>query len=250
MKQEVTKAADKSTIKYMEQSQAKSWWSKLSPKQQALITNIAVWSGISLLAAVTLFFGVRFVKKHVANHEKGKSFGDDKWATWADQIKNAISNDGVYFGTDEVALRKVLVAIPSKQDYEKVERSYKKQFNDNMTEAIRGDLSTSEYDEMLAIINSKPLKAKDAGAPIYDPHGWAKRLNAAFNYETWGFLWGTDKEAIRAVIKEMPTRQAYLDTAEAYEEEFGVKLMDDIKGDLSPYEIVEFAKMLEKKPYQ
>jgi hypothetical protein len=250
MKQEATKAPNEGgkTNIVVERVQKATWWNSLTPEQRQLISNVAIWSGISLAAAVALFFTVRFFKKKIANHEKGKSFGDDKWATWADQINNALKNDGVYFGTDEASLRKALIAIPSKQDFEKVEKSYKKQFNGNMTEAIRGDLSSSEYDEMLAIINSKPLKARDAGIPIYDPIGWAKRLNAAFNYQTWGWFWGTDKEAIRAVVIEMPTRQAFLDTAEVYLDEYGVELMTDVKGDLSLIEIAEFTELIKKKP--
>lgn len=225
-----------------------SWWQSLTPEQRKLISNIAIWSGISLVAATTLFLGIRFFKNKISNHEKGKSFGDDKWATWADQIHNAIKNDGVWLGTDENALRKALIDIPSKQDYEKVEKSYKKQFLSNMTEDIRGDLSTSEYEEMLAIIQSKPKKSRDAGAVIYDPIGWAKRLNAAFNYRTWGWFWGTDIEAVRAVVKEMPTQQAYLETAEVYLDEYGITLLTDIQGDLSSTEITEFNQLIKRKP--
>ncbi|MCH2216326.1 MAG: hypothetical protein MK086_14260 [Flavobacteriales bacterium] len=250
MREEAGNTKEDRTTVLVANAQKQNWWNSLTPEQRKLISNIAIWTGISLAAAITIFFGVRFVKKRIANHEKGKTFGDDKWATWADQIHNAIKNDGVWFGTDEKALRKALIAIPSKQDYEKVEKSYRKQFNANMSEAIRKDLSTTEYDEMLVIINSKPLKAKDAGVPIYDPIGWAKRLNAAFNYQTWGFLWGTDIEAIRAVVLEMPSRQAYLDTEEAYQAEYGVSLWTDIKGDLSPAEILEFAELIEQKPYK
>ena len=249
MKQEVTKALKKGEqTRLFVKEEKPSLWANLTPEQRKLISNIAIWSGISLAAAVAIYFGVKFVKKRISNHEQGKSFGDDKHATWADQIHNAIKNDGVFFGTDEVALRNVLIAIPSKQDYEKVEKSYQKQFGDNLSAAIRGDLSTSEYEEMLAIINSKPEKSKDGGAPIYDPQGWAKRLNAAFNYRTWGWFWGTDKEALKAVVIEMPTQQAYLDTAEVYLDEYGVSLMTDIKGDLSLTEIAEFARLIKLKP--
>lgn len=223
-------------------------WSNLTAEQRKLISTIAMWGGISLGAAILIFFGYKMYQKVVSNSEKGKSFGEDEHATWADQIHNAITNDGVFVGTDEVALRKTLIAIPSRQDFEKVEKSYKKQFKANMSEKIRGDLSTTEYNEMKAIIDSKPLKSKDAGIPIYDPQGWAVRLNAAVNYQTWGWLWGTDIEAIRAVLLEIPTQQGFLDTAEAYKAEYGVLLMDDLLGDLSLSEIVEFTELVKGKP--
>lgn len=250
MKNEVAKAANEQNAPtvVVTNEQKATWWSNLTPEQRKLITNFAIWSGISLVAAVTLFFGVRFIKKKIANHAKGKSFGENKWATWADQLHNAIKNDGWFFGTDEQSIRKVLQAIPSRKHYEKVERYYKKQFNKVLADDLRGDLSTSEYDEMLAIIESKPLKARDAGIAIYDPIGWAKRLNAAFNYRTWGFLWGTDMDAIRTVLTEIPTQQAFLDTAEAYQDQYGIQLMKDVKGDLDLLEIAEFAQLIKRKP--
>lgn len=225
-------------------------WSNLSDEQRKLISTIALWGGISLGAAVLIFLGYKVYQKVISNSEKGKSFGEDEHATWADQIHTAIGNDGIYFGTDEALLRKTLIEIPSRQDFEKVEKSYKKQFNANMSEKIRGDLSTTEYNEMKAIIDSKPLKAKDTGIPIYDPHGWAVRLNAAVNYQTWGWLWGTDIDAIRAVLIEIPTQQGFLDTAYAYYVEYGVKLMDDLLGDLSLSEITEFTELVKSKPIQ
>ncbi|NOQ75644.1 MAG: hypothetical protein GQ574_26790 [Crocinitomix sp.] len=225
-------------------------WSNLTPEQRKLISTIALWGGISLGAAVLIFFGYKMYQKVVSNSEKGKSFGEDEHATWADQIHTGISNDGVYFGTDENLIRKTLIEIPSRQDFEKVEKSYKKQFKANMSEVIRNDLSSTEYNEMKAIIDSKPLKAKDAGIPIYDPNGWALRLNSAFNYQTWGWFWGTDMEAVRAVLMEIPTQQGFVDTAEAYKAEYGVLLMDDLLGDLSISEIVEFTELIKGKPIQ
>jgi hypothetical protein len=250
MKKIVTKVLKKNknaSTNAVEGKQSKLW-SNLTPEQRKLVSTIALWGGISLSAAVLIFLGYKVYQKVVSNSEKGKSFGEDKHATWADQIHNAISNDGVFVGTDEVLLRKTLIEIPSRQDFEKVEKSYKKQFKANMSEKIRGDLSTSEYNEMKAIIDSKPLKSKDAGIPIYDPHGWAIRLNSAVNYQTWGWLWGTDIDAIRAVLIEIPTQQGFFDTAEAYKAEYGVLLMDDLVGDLSIAEIVEFNELVRGKP--
>ena len=233
----------------MKKAVANTWWSRMTPKQQKLIMDIAIGSGITLVAATALYFGVRFFKKKIGNHERGKGFGESSHATWADQIRNGILNDGVWLGTDVPAIRKAMIEIPSKQDFEKVKKSYKRQFNSrNLVDDLRGDLSTTEFDEMLAIIQSKPEKAKDAGVPIYDPHGWAKRLNAAVNYETWGFLWGTDIDAITAVVNEIPTVEAYQETAKVYYNEYGVALLEDLKGDLSLSELQKYAKMIAQKP--
>ena len=228
-----------------------SWWQSLNPKQRKLISNIAIGLGISIVAAAMIYFGMKVYQKQVAEREKNKSFGGDIHATWANQIYNALNNNGIYLGTDVVSLRKTFREIPSLQDFDKVQKSYRLQFNGaSLPDDLRGDLSTTEYDEMMAIKNAKPEKARDASkeATIYDPHGWAVRLNAAFSYRTWGLFWGTDADAVTAVFLEIPTKQAFLDTAQTYQDEFGVSLQDDMAGDLSSSEIDKYMGMIQQKP--
>ena len=115
---------------------------------------------------------------------------------------------------------------------------------------MTGELKQTEYNEMLAIINSKPEKAKDAkkGAVIYDPHGWAKRINAAINYNWGGLFWGTDEDAITAVVMELPTQAAFVDTATVYKAEFGTAIMEDLAGDIGATEIAKYRQMILQKP--
>ena len=228
-----------------------SWWQGLTPEQRKFISTIAIGLGVSLVSAAIIYFGVKVYQKQVSKHELNKSFGGNVHATWANQIHNAINNNGLWLGTDVVSLRKTMREIPSKQDFEKVQKSYRQQFQGaSLPDDLRGDLSTTEYDEMMAIMDSKPDKSRDAkgGIVIYDPHGWAKRLNAAFNYSTWGFMWGTDEDAITAVFLEMPSQKAFLDTAETYQSEYGVSLVNAMAGELSIHEIGDFMTMIKKKP--
>ncbi|MBD3637204.1 MAG: hypothetical protein HUJ25_07635 [Crocinitomicaceae bacterium] len=251
MKQEAVKApGDSDNATVVVQTGKQGWWQSLTPKQRKVITSIAIGLGISLVAAVAIYFGVQFVRNKVASTEENKSLGRDSHATWAKLIQNAFDNNG-WPGTDEKLLRDTLREIPSKEDFRKVQVSYRRLFKgNNLVEVMTGELKQSEYNEMLAIINSKPEKAKDAqqGVVIYDPHGWAKRLNAAVNYRWAGIFWGTDEEAIEAVIAEMPTQQAYLDTATAYSDLYGVTLAEDIIGDLSSYEIEKYRQIIRNKP--
>ncbi|MBD3638162.1 MAG: hypothetical protein HUJ25_12490 [Crocinitomicaceae bacterium] len=251
MKQKAVKASggsDNATV--VVQTEKQSWWQSLDPEQRRRINTIAIGLGISLIAATTIFFGIRLYRNQVAKHEENRSLGRNKHSTWAKLIQNAFDNNG-WPGTDEKLLRDTLREIPSKEDFRKVQASYRRLFRgDNLVEEMTGELKQSEYNEMLAIINSKPEKAKDAqqGAVIYDPHGWAKRLNAAFNYRWGGFFWGTDEEAVEAVIAELPTQQAYLDTAVAYLDLYGVTLETDIAGDLSSSEIEKYRQIIRNKP--
>ncbi|MEZ4921877.1 MAG: hypothetical protein R2780_01785 [Crocinitomicaceae bacterium] len=251
MKEEAVKApkrSDNATV--VVQTEKQGWWQSLSPEQRKIITNVAIALGISLVAAAAIWFGIRMVRNQIANSEENKSFGKDKHATWAKQIKNAFDNNG-WWGTDEELLRRTLREIPSKEDFKKVQASYRKLYTGaNLVEDMTGELKQTEYNEMLAIINAKPEKAKDAknGVVIYDPYGWAKRINAAVNYQWLGLFWGTDEDAIMAVAQEMPTQQAYFDTAQAYFSTYGVGLMTDLKGDLDSATLNQLRKVIVSKP--
>ena len=232
------------------QSGKQGWWASLTPEQRKIVANIAIALGISLTAALAIYFGSKFVRGKIANAEETKSLGEDEHATWAKQIKNAFDNNG-WWGTDTVLLRNTLRTIPSKEDFKKVQNSYNKLYKgENLVNTMTGELKQTEYDEMLAIINSKPEKAKDAkkGAVIYDPQGWAQRLHSAVNYSWAGLFWGTDEDAITAVILEMPSQTAFVDTANVYKQTYGTLLMDDLMGDLDTFEIAKYTRMVREKP--
>lgn len=250
-RQEQNSSSAPSVIEIQTNSQTnKSWWYSLTPEQRKLVSNIAIGLGITLTAALLIYLSSKLIKAQIAKSEESKSLGEDDHATWAKRIKNAFDNNG-WWGTDEVLLRNTLREIPSQEDFKKVQNSYKKLYQgENLVNTMTSELKQTEYDEMLAIINSKPLKAKDAknGAVIYDPQGWAKRLNSAINYNWLGLFWGTDTEAINAVFLELPSQTAFFDTANAYKAQYGTLLMDDLAGDLEPFEIVKFEKMIRAKP--
>lgn len=225
----------------------RSWWGSLTQKQRDAIIWTAIALGISILALIAIKFASHKFKTVAASHEQDQSFGEDLHATWAKQCKLAFDNDG-WWGTDESALRKVIIAIPSQEDFEKVQQSYKKLYKGrNLVEDMTDELKTTEYNEMLAILSSKPKKAKDAtGAPIYNPQAWATRLyNAMSIYYGWIFP-GTDEDAILAVFAEMPSKKAFSDTKQAYYVQYGVSLEDDLDGDLDWS--MDWRSIIAKKP--
>lgn len=253
MNQEVTNAISErkdNTTVVVQQAEKLSWWQSLTPEQRKIVTSISIALGISLIAAVTIYLGVKFFRNQVANSEENQSFGRDKHATWAKQIKNSFDNNG-WWGTDEVLLRNTLREIPSKEDFKKVQTSYRKLYKgENLIEEMTSELKQTEYNEMLAIINAKPESAKEAsqGVVTYDPKGWAKRLNAALSYNWLGLFWGTDKDAITAVFMDFPTQKAYVATTKAYMDLYGVNLITDMAGDLYHSEILAYLNMVKKKP--
>lgn len=202
--------------------------------------NVLVWAGIGLgvlgAGALAFHFLRKGVRKSRANSTENAAFGDNKHATWAKQFQLGFENDMSWgMGTNEQLIRKTMIAIPSIEDYEKVEKEYTKLTSGNSLPAdLASELSSSEYEEILAIKMQKPRKAKDAnGQVLYSPELWAKRLYAAMDYRTWGLFWGTDDDAIAQVFSELPTFNAFKATASAYKRLFpGYNLVADLDDDV------------------
>ncbi len=210
-----------------------------------------------LLSVVVLggsfFIGRSIIRKARATSEQKKTYDEGSAATYAKQIRMAFENDMWWgWGTDEEALRRAIKAIPSKEEFKKVIKSYQKLYARSLMADMQSDLSTSEYSEMLAIISTKPERGKAAILISISPEqylAWAKRLRAAFNEHTWGFLpYGTDENAIKTVFIELPTQSALVEVAKAYRQEYGDDLIRDLGTELGLSEMAEMKSILNKKP--
>jgi hypothetical protein len=214
----------------------------LSLKEKLLYSLI----GIGIVGG-GIFFGKKLVLKGVANREEKKSFEDGTPATFAKQIKMSFENEG-WWGTDTEKLRSTLREIPSKQVFLQVQESYKKLYNSNMITDMSDELQTTEYNEMLQIIAQKPDKTGGKPAsPTLSYDGWAKRLKAAFD-KSYGFLPGTDEEAIKAVFNEIPSQKAFIMTGIVYNKLYASNMMTDLKGELEMWEYNDYMKIILSKP--
>jgi hypothetical protein len=210
-----------------------SWWNNLTEKQRQTIVSFALVLGISVVSLIAIKFAHGQYQNIVANRAENNSFGNDEPTTWAKQFKMAFLNNG-WWGTDEEAVRQTLIEIPSKEDFRKVQTAYRKLYKgENLIEKLTDELKSTEFNEMLAILQSKPERAKDAGAKIYDPHNWAKRLYNAMSIYYMGIIPGTDEGAIRAVFGEIPSQKAFEDTEQAYQTLYNTSLEEDLDGDLN-----------------
>lgn len=209
----------------------------------------------SLIGLVVLggsfFIGRTIIRKARATSEEKKTYDESNPAAYAKQIKMAFENDNYFgWGTDEEALRRTVRAIPSKDEFRKVINSYQKLYARSMMADMQDELSTTEYNEMLAIIAGKPDRGT---AQIQRPLtagqylSWAKRLKAAFDITYW-MLPGTDEDAIKAVFLEMPTQDAFWQTAQVYKNEYGRELMSDLKSELEIWEWAGMMGLIDKKP--
>lgn len=182
---------------------------------------------------------------------KKKTYEDGNAASFAQQIKMAFENDNYFeWGTDKVVIRDVMRKLPSKDFFKQVINSYQKLYARSLMGDLKSELTTSEYNEMLAIISGKPDKITGNYKPTltYQQYlAWAKRLKAAFDITYW-FVPGTDEPAVKAVFMEIPTQADFQKVANTYLKEFGNDLMDDLKSELEFWEIGTMMEIINKKP--
>jgi hypothetical protein len=204
--------------------------------------------GSLLLIGGTFFIGRKLVRDAVKKNEENTSVDDDSIASYAKGIKMAFDNDG-WWGTDKNALRNVITTIPSKDVFNKVIKSYQRLYNRNLMADMQSELNTTEYNEMMAIINSKTTANKDGQVYLSNKQyeGWAKRLKSAFD-KSYGFIPGTDEEAIRTVFVEIPSKKAFVQVSRAYTALFSRNLLTDLKDELEFWEYEPMMKLITSKP--
>ena len=225
----------------------RTWWSTMTDSQRRFITSFSIVLGVSAVGIGVFYFAKKKIQEANSKKEESNSFGKDNHATWAKQFRQAFENDG-WWGTNVPLVRQTMRAIPSKEDFYKVEISYKKMYKGaNLIQEMSDELTQLEYQEMLAIKNAKSEKLIAGQKPkIYDPVGWAKRFHSALDYSWLGFMTGTDEDAIVAVFQEIPTQKAFWATAHSYNKMYSVHLWDDLDGDLDWS--LDWRALLHKKP--
>jgi hypothetical protein len=192
----------------------------------------------------TVWIGKTMIQKFNSNKEENKSFEDGSPATIAKQIKMAFDNDG-WWGTNVVLLRETLSSVSSQAGWDSVVKSYSKLYNSNLLKDLADELQSTEYNEMLQIINSKPLK-KGQVAQANQYSAWAKRLKAAFDKE-YMFLPGTDDNAITTTLNEMQTQSAFIKTGVQYKTLYGKNVLDDLKAEAEFGQYDEWMNIIIKK---
>lgn len=220
---------------------------KQEPEKSFSVKEKIAYTLLSGLAVgVAIHFTVKAVSTSKANKSDKQSFEDGSPATIAKQIKMAFENDG-QFGTDTKKLRFIMTKIKSKEQMTKVESEYEKQFHEKLYRTMQKELQSTEYDEMLQIKEGKPAKdgQKITGEVLY--RTWAKRLKAAFD-KMYSFIPGTDEEAIKTVLMEIPTQRAFVNVGVAYYKEYKANLITDLKSELQGYEYLTYMKIITDKP--
>jgi hypothetical protein len=191
------------------------------------------------------------IRKSRANSEEMKTYEEGAEATFAKQIKMAFDNDMAFgWGTDEEKLRAIVRAIPSREAFVNVMKSYQKLYNRSMMRDMQDELGSTEYNEILYILAAKPERGNTLLPPaltLPQYQSWAKRLKTAFDI-TYGPFPGTDEDAIKAVFIEIPTQAAYAQVGVEYNKLFGRNLTKDLDSELEFWEKNTMMEIITKKP--
>lgn len=213
---------------------------EMTLKEKALI--------FSLIALGVTGIGVAGYKtyRHFASRaSEKKTFVAGTPATYAKQLRLALENEDRY-GIELNEIRNVLRQIKDDEEMNKVRIEYQNQTG-RVLYLDMEKLASTEYTELLLIMNGKPKKGQQ-GISEEQYRSWAMRLNYGFISKWgWGILPGTDEDAIKAVLLEIPTKADFARVAQAYEHEYGTPLMDDILGDMEVWEINEIVNIINKK---
>ena len=205
------------------------------------------FGGLVLVTSAVLI-GRKMINNGVANNQENKSYIEGSSATYAKAIKMAFDNDG-WWGTNTIALRETLRSIPTKHEFKQVMKAYHKLYRKNLLQDMADELQSTEYAEMIAIIDAKPDSISRIANSKEKYVDWARRLKAAFD-KTYGIFPGTDEAAIKAVFDEIPTQRDFQIVGIAYNKLYSRNLMDDLKSELEFWEINKYLQIIYSKPKQ
>lgn len=211
--------------------------------KKALTITLIAGLGIGAIAII----GSKTVKKKKTDKSDSQSFNAGTPEYKAKQIKMFFENDSAFgAGTDVTKLRHLLTKVGSQDEMEKIRAEYKNQNGSVLDNDLKNELRSNQFLELSQIIAAKPKKAGQKVDPNLRYKSWAIRLKAAFD-EEWGPFSATDEDAVKAVVFEIPTHQEFINAGVAYYREYGRKLMEDLKAELSTDEWYEVMKMITTK---
>lgn len=81
----------------------------------------------------------------------------NQYEAWAKRLKAAFDKTYAFIsGTDEAAIKAVFIEIPTQTAFVNVGKAYYKLYNDNLIDALKGELEMWEYGDYMKIIVAKP----------------------------------------------------------------------------------------------
>jgi hypothetical protein len=215
-----------------------------------------VIGGVSIVGAGALFLLGRSLMRNAAFKSSINRTDDAESAeNFAQRLINAFSNDSPFgWGTDEELVRNTIREVPHKKFWDDVKAAYKRLTKGrNLMTDLDSELSRTEKREIDLILSSLPANASEARNPLQvTPQrldAWAERIRQAALYETsWVWPYGTDEEAIYAVLEELPLAQTACQLEFTYRRKFGKGLLQEITDEMEGEELDKVFRIIMQKP--
>lgn len=245
------------------QHPAYSWpgsWEELqaAEEQRQDLSNKLWWGGGLLLGGGVAFLVLRsLVRKARYKNAIGKTDDVSSPENIAQRFVQAFNPDSPFgWGTDEELIRRTIQKVPHQKAWEEVKRAYQKLTKGgNLLDDMQQELSRSEKREMDLIISALPPNQRAADQT--DPKQitpqqlsmWAERIQAAANYEA-SAIWpyGTDEQAIYAVLEEVPTGRGIYQLDQTYRGLFQKGLLKELTDEMSGSELAHAYQIIVNKP--
>ena len=194
-------------------------------------------------SAAGFYFLYRWLKNQQADREASMGFDTGNPASYAKRIRQSLD---FFWGTDEESLRRTLREIPSYSFWEDTVKSYRRQYERNLINDLESDLSNTEFVEMMQIVNSK--RQPGEGITQAKLQAWADRLKAAFDYKAANLFDSVDRDAIKAVLNEVPSKVDWESLKTAYQNRYVDDLWEVMKDELWWWELDDLEAIINKKP--
>ncbi|MCC7303469.1 MAG: hypothetical protein IT233_12590 [Bacteroidia bacterium] len=92
-----------------------------------------------------------------------------------------------------------------------------------------------------SIANTEEKKSLETNAPA----SYAKQIKLAFENDGW---WGTDEEALRSVLRRIPTKSFFKEVAASYKKLYGDPITKEMQDELTSGEYEEMMMIISSKP--
>jgi hypothetical protein len=225
--------------------------------QRRRINRALAVTGIVIGAGIGLFVVGKVVRNARYNKALAKTDDTADPAYFAQRILEAFNPDSPFgWGTDEVQLRKTIQAVPHRKFWDQVKVEYHKLSRGrNLLRDLESELSRTEKREISLILSQLPKDAREAAN--HDPRqvttaklqAWAMRIKAAADYE-YGPLWpyGTDEDAIYAVLDELPTAATLCALDRIYRRLYHKSVFRELTDELDSSELARVYRIIMNKP--
>lgn len=176
---------------------------------------------------------------------------------YAQQFYNAFFEVEPFgWGTDVELIRETLQAIPHQAFFDQVKTAYLNltKRTRHLLDDLRDELTVEEWNEIRQIIQLLPQNQREANQlqpgqySTRHLEAWAIRIRSAANYET-SFLWpfGTDEAAIYAVLRELPSLEAFCRLNQHYFQKYSKTVIQEILDELGGDDLARALTILKQK---